>query len=379
MLNFIRTLDCLIGRFVYLFLRIRRAVQEPPSPESLTIRKILCIKLWGLGNLVVVSPLLSAIKKRFSEAELIFLTFDLNRGFLERNAAVGRVVYFKYTKNFFFILCRFIACTIRFRRERIDIVVNFETFNNASALFSCLTKAPLRLGISNGYEAPLYTHPFRSDQSEHISQTFMHLLTPLCGPGRYSYFDFPRLEKEKEAVTGLLARYGINRFVCIHPGTSDNFKGKRYRKEYLSELAGLIIRRHGAQVVFTGTGEERELAGEIMEMMAQADNVFNVAGELSIWEFIELLRRSHVFISSDSGPVHIAASLGINTAVFYGPTSPARYGPFNKNSLVFYNGIACSPCVATGYVNRDCRNRFRCLDFDPKEIFRQISERYFHD
>jgi len=207
----------------------------------------------------------------------------------------------------------------------------------------------------------------------------MELVKPLCDPGQYTYFDFPSQEKERNYVSGILNGLGIKDFVCIHAGTSDNFKGKRYRKEYFAELASLLIRHHGVQIVFTGTGKERELAAEISGMMGTANNAFNLAGKLSIWEFIELLRRSRVFISSDSGPVHIAASLGMNTAVFYGPTSPARYGPLNRNSLSFYKKNVCSPCVAIGYINRRCKNNFKCLDFPPQEALSRISERFFHD
>jgi ADP-heptose:LPS heptosyltransferase len=345
------------------------------SPE---IKKILCIKLWGLGNLAIIFPLLRNIKNKFPSAQVIFLTFDLNKGFLEYSDSVDNIIYFTFTKNLFIIAKQILSLVRKFKKDKIDMVINFETFNNTSALFSYLIKAPIRLGLHNRFEGVFYTHPFLNLQSEHISQTFSNLLLPLHGGKPYHYFNFCGSGKNKNMIEAVLGKYKIERYVCIHPGTSDNFKWKRYRKEYFSKIAVLLLKNHDVDIVFTGTRSEAGLIRGIIDIMPHSERVFNLTGKLEIGAFIELLRRSYLFISNDSGPVHIAASIGINIAAFYGPTSPARYGPLNKNSLVFYQRSACSPCVGTDYINKKCDNNFKCLDFAPQEVFHQISERFFH-
>ena len=376
MLNQIRRLDCLAGRITFNLLRIFGFKEVPLPGSPVKVKKILCVKLWGLGNLALICPLIGDIKKIFPEARIIFLTFDLNRGFLENSGLIERVVYFKYTKNIFLILKQFIVFVIRFRKEKIDLAVNFETFNNASAIFAYLTRAPLRFGFRNRYEGIFYTNPVCNKQSEHISQSFLSLVLPLDNKVTYNYFNFTGSGRDK--IAGFMSNFRMERYVCIHPGTSENFKGKRYRKDYFSELTGLLLKNHGLPVVFTGTEKETGLVKEIVDKLADTDKVLNLAGKLAIAEFIELLKGSFLFISNDSGPVHIAASLGINTVVFYGPTSPARYGPLNRNSLVFYKNHQCSPCVGTDYINKKCRNNFSCLNFSPQEVFPLISERFFH-
>ena len=343
------------------------------------IKTILCIKLWGLGNLAIIYPLLYKIKEKFPDSKLLFITFDINKGFLENNHAIDRVLYFKFTENIFQIIKQFFSLLIKLRREKIDLLINFETFNNVSALFAYLTKASLRIGLNNKYEKVFYNYPIYNEKSKHISQIFLSLLKPLHINTSYNYFNFKETTKAKNKIEYILKNSGVENFICIHPGTSDNFKHKRYKKENFSELANLLIDKYDFPVLFTGAPKEKDLIVDIIKRVSNKGKVFNLSNNLTIWEFIELLKKSALFISNDTGPVHIAASLGINMAVFYGPTSPRRFGPLNENSLIFYKNIKCSPCVEVHYIYKRCKNNFKCLDFPPKEILYKISEIFFNE
>lgn len=379
MFNHIRRLDCFIARVIFVFLYTFQIKIPEKNKKTKHIRKILCIKLWGLGNLVIIYPLLYKLKEKFPKAQFIFLTFDLNKGFLENNQAVDRIIYFKFTTNIFCILRQFINLIITFKKEQIDLLLNFETFNNTSALFSYLIKSPIRIGINNRYERIFYTYPIYNKKTEHISQVFSNLLRPLDINFHYNYFGLRGSEEDRNRAKNILNHFGIDNFVCVQPGTSENFKDKRYCKDYFSELANLIINKYNYSILFTGTKKEKDLITYIIKMCFVKNKVFDLSGNLTIYEFTELLRKTLLFISNDSGPVHIAASLGINIAVFYGPTSPQKYRPLNENSLIFYKNLRCSPCIGVDYINRGCRNKFKCLNFSPEEVFSKISEKFFHE
>jgi ADP-heptose:LPS heptosyltransferase len=379
MINLLRRLDCFIGKSAYLYLRCRRAGTRKKMPAASAVKKILCIKLWGLGNLTVIYPLLYKLKERYPNAEIIFLTFDLNREFLENNRSVNKIFYFKFTTNIFLIIKQCIKLVKIFRKERIDLLINFETFNNASALLSCSIKPFISIGLNNKYENGFYVYPVNNPKTEHISRVFSSLLEPAginCG---FSYFYLNGSPKDKEEAARILDSLKIKDFICIHAGTSGNFKGKRYPQDYFSRLADLLINKYGYPVIFTGTKEERDIAESIISRCRSTDKIFNLNGKLSIWEFVELLKKSKLLISSDSGPVHIAASLGVNTVAFYGATSPRKYRPLNENSLVFYKGLDCSPCVGIDYINRNCGDKFKCLNFQPEEVVSGISRKFFHE
>jgi ADP-heptose:LPS heptosyltransferase len=324
----------------------------------------------------VIYPFLGRIKGKFPQAELVFITFDLNKGFLEASPAVGRVIYLRCTKNLVSIVKQLIQLLIRLRKEHFDLLINFETFNHASALFSCLAAIPERIGLYTRYEKIFYNHPVYYEKSAHISQAFLNLLGPLGLDHAYTYSDYHGQEREKAKVDSLLNSRKIKKFICFHPGTSKNFEGKRYQADSFAELAGLLMNKYDIPVIFTGVAAESGMIKQIIQRVLSKDRVFDFSGKLTIREFTELLRRSSLLVCADTGPLHIAASLGVNLAVFFGPTSPQKYGPLNKNSLILYKNLPCSPCVGVDYVNKRCRYKFACLDFTPQEAFAGISEKF---
>lgn len=371
----LRRLDFYMGKFCNrMFL-----LKHPQKTIVGSYKKILLIKLWGLGNLTVIWPLIYKIKGKNPDSFIYFLTFDLNKGFLEKNQAINKIIYFKFTKNIFSIMTQFVAVLINLRKQRIDLAINFETLNNASGLLSYLIKASVRIGINNKYERIFYNYWVENNPSLHISQIFLKLLKPLGVDYHYNYYYFSGSREDKNRVEAILEGLGIEKFICIHLGTSKNYEGKRWNPENFSELSTMLMKRYSLPLVFTGTRREESLIKGMIEEMQFKDKIYNLAGRLNIQEFIELLKKGFLFISNDTGPVHIAASLGVNTVVFYGPTSPVRYKPLNENSLIFYRHLKCSPCIGMNYQYNGCKNKFRCLDFSPQEVFSKISEKFLDE
>ena len=360
MFNFIRKLDRFLVRIA---LGVMHPAAGPAAINVAGIRNILIIKLWGLGNLIVISPLLYKIKYKFPQARVIFLTFGINRGFFENHQAVDRVIYFEFTTNFIKIIRQVCALISELKQEKIDIVINFETFNNMSAIFTCLIKAPVRIGLHNQHERRFYTHAVDNNKSWHISKVFSDLLIPLEIKEPYQYTRFKGTRDDKTRAASALGAWHADPFIVMHPSTSMNFLGKRFSEKNFSALADLLIVKHGMKVILTGTRQDRQVVGHIIAGIPNKDKVLGLTGCLTLGELTELLKMSRLFISNDTGPVHLAASVGVNVAAIYGPTTPSRFGPLNHNSLVFYKGLPCGPCVGVDYLNKRCHNDFQCLDF----------------
>ena len=373
MFNFFRKLDQI---FIKLFLGLTRPGQVGGEAKITDVKNILVIKLWGLGNLIVISPLLHKIKDKFPHARVMFLTFETNKGFFEYDKAVDRVIYFGFTTNPYKVIRQVCTLVRELKQQKIDIILNFETFNNMSALFAYWINAPIRIGLHNRYEGRFYTHPVSNNKSRHISDVFTDLLLPLGISGPYKYGHFEGSDGEKSRVMSELGARFSGKFVVIHPSTSMNFLGKRFSEQGFSLLADMLIVKYGLTVILTGTRGDRHVADNVIAGMKNKDKVFDVTGCFTLGELTELLKKSRLFISNDTGPVHLAASAGVNVAAIYGPTTPLRFGPLNRNSFVFYKGISCSPCVGVDYLNIRCKNGFKCLDFSAEEIFNKLSERF---
>ncbi|MFH1791622.1 MAG: glycosyltransferase family 9 protein [Candidatus Omnitrophota bacterium] len=336
------------------------------------------IKLWGLGNLVLIWPLVDRIKEKYPHARILFLTFETNRGLLEKHKAVNEVIYYGFTDNVGAIIRQNINLIKRARKEKIDMVINFETFNNTSAVFAYLSQARVRVGLNNRNEKYFYTAWVNNDLSVHISRIFMKLLEPLGITGEYRYPCFKTEVNASEASGGGAVTAG-KRFICVHPGTSENFRYKRWPAERFAALMRMLDTACPLPLVCTGGQGEAGYVDNVIKMAGLNKKAVNLAGRLDIWETAGLIKESSVFISADTGPLHIAAALGKNMAVMYGPTSPERYGPLNDNALIFYKHCDCSPCVGTGFINKKCPRGNICMGFSPEQVFREISERFLSE
>jgi ADP-heptose:LPS heptosyltransferase len=152
--------------------------------------------------------------------------------------------------------------------------------------------------------------------------------------------------------------------VVLHPGSGDNFPGRRWPTRRFGLLARRLVDR-GAIVAVTGERRERGLTREVAEASGRA--LHDLAGTLDLEELIALLARARLLGSYDTGPVHLASALGVPVLGLYGPNTPLLYGPLSAGSRAFYDPPPCSPCITNfNYKTSRCRNAvcIRAIDVD---------------
>jgi len=94
----------------------------------------------------------------------------------------------------------------------------------------------------------------------------------------------------------------------------------------------------------------------------------NWAGETTLKELAALASQADLFITTDTGPMHLAAAAGARVVALFGPTAPWRTGPYGKGHIVIRKGLKCSPCF-----RRDCRDRVRCMeDISVDDVLDQL-------
>jgi ADP-heptose:LPS heptosyltransferase len=156
--------------------------------------------------------------------------------------------------------------------------------------------------------------------------------------------------------------------VILHPGSGDNFPGRRWP----TRRFGLVARRlvdAGAVVAVTGGRGEAALAREVAE--AAERDVWDLSGRLDLRELVALLARARVLVSNDSGPVHLASALGVPVVALFGPNSPALYGPLSEGSVSFYDAPPCSPCITNfNYKTSRCRNPVCIAAIEVEDVAR---------
>jgi heptosyltransferase-2 len=196
---------------------------------------------------------------------------------------------------------------------------------------------------------------------------------------RYKYIP-PYIDPTyKEKVKKILKEYGLGdkKIVVLHAGCGENFKGKRWGKENFAILADRLADTYDIDIVYTGVKNENELIADIASKMRH--KALNLCDKFTLKELTEFLKYCLLFISNDTGPLHIAISVGINTVGLYGPMNPLQYGSLNNNSLSFYKPMRCSPCLTDLNNKTSFCKKSICLDkISPEEVFEKISTSFFN-
>jgi heptosyltransferase-2 len=174
-------------------------------------------------------------------------------------------------------------------------------------------------------------------------------------------------ESMRERARALLEAEGWDgrqSLVGIHPGAT-NSRAKRWLPDRFAEVAGRLGVATNARVVVLGGPSETELTREVARRLE--DPPFMLAGKTSLGELMGVIASLSLFLSNDSGPMHLAAALGTSTVAVFGPTDPRETGPVGKAALVVREPVECSPCVY-----RDCPIDHRCME-------RVEVERVYHE
>lgn len=328
-----------------------------PREGTIQVRRILLVKLWGIGNLVLLLPILSMIRRRFPEAEIHFLTLEGNRSLLEGNPNLDHLWTIREGGSLT-LVSSMLRNLFRLRRRKVDLFLDFEQFARTSTLFGFLIGAPQRVGFHTPRQGRylLYTAPVPYGNDRHMSATFMDIARA-AGVREEEYRPSPVHYSDADAARAedlLAGREGP--VVVFHVGSGDNFIGRRWPGESFARLADRLVAGHGIVPVFSGTPEEGGLVAEVIGRMERRDRAVDLSGRMNLPTLAALLDRAVIVVSNDTGPVHIASSLGTPVLGLYGPNTPALYGPLSPGSRSFYKDLPCSPCITNlNYKTSFCR------------------------
>lgn len=330
----------------------RQATTPPAATEQVVPRRVLAIKLYGLGNIAMLLPVLAALRQKHPDVELEFLSLEENRSLLERSGLVDRVLSVK-AQSYAGLVVDLVRVFLSIRRRRYDLVLDFEQFIKLSTVITYLSGARHRFGFNTDGQGRggLYTTRVVYRDGDHMSQVFMRLLRPLGVERSTAPLQLRIDTDEIAAVERLLAASGVGPerrpLVAVHVGSGPNFYKlalKRWPPENFGKLCDLLIERHGAAIVYTGRGEEEAaLVREAMTVMKH--EATNACDRLSIGELLALLARADLAVTNDTSVMHLAALVESPVAAFFGPTDPMQYGPRNPHDIVLYRELFCSPCL----------------------------------
>ncbi|NUO80494.1 glycosyltransferase family 9 protein [candidate division KSB1 bacterium] len=352
-------LDEYLGRMLIALVRSlrlgRRGANEQAAPA-----RILVIKFWGLGSIILLEPTLRRLRERFPSARLDFLTLTQNREVFALLPHVQRVHVLDFHHPLRFIL-NTVKSILHLRQQRYDLIFDAEFFANFSALLARLAAPQKLVGFSreHGHKRELLDSavPFHDD--EHAAKNFLRLITldSSCNALRHSNKTMPRLQLAAHTHERIAGSY-----IVMNVNASPLALERRWPRENFVSLARWLLHRYEIRLMLIGNTAERNHTQQIAAALDDSKRVLNLAGTLSLRALAGLIHNAALFISNDSGPLHLAAALQKPVVGFYGPETPKRFGPLCERQLIFYLGLSCSPCMSVDNAKTvNCTNQLRCL------------------
>jgi len=336
---------------------------EPPENAPGSVRKVLVVKLWGMGSIVLASPLLREIQARFPDARVGFLTLKENLPVLRCLPLAAEPIALDLSRGVPSFLRDTVRVLWRIRRERYDLLLDLEFFTRFSAILSFLAGARTSRGFSSkgSLRGRLHDAEIPFNSYHHVVLNFLSLL--MCNPVEpFPEVDLsapdvlPQLEVGERSLESLMERLrrspgwrNDRLLVVVNANAGEMALERRWPRERVVEFLKGLCGSHDVNVVLTGSPAEREFVEGIVRDFGVEDRVINLAGEIDIEELVALFSLATVLVTNDSGPMHIAAASGVSTVALFGPETPILYGPLRarpeQHHLVHYHRLACSPCM----------------------------------
>ena len=344
------------GRFVEWLFRAAAFLSEHLISRSELrgpIRRILILQLQQLGDSMVFTPTLRAIRHRYPKARIDVLCSPVSYELYKKSPDVDRVRLASWVQHPTKHL-RLAANQIgALRRERYDVVV--ADVNHISARYiatAFLSGARNRIGFDVANRGFLLTKPLQRPANRDFV-TCNLLLADAFGVDAPSRRLVAPFDAEDDAhVDRLLSSLPrAQRLIAIHP--TSNWQSKTWFSDRWVNIVHSLANEHDATIVFVGTRGERE---NIDQILAQLDvPAFSMAGETSLGQLAALVKRCDLFIGTDSGPRHVAAGTGCPRVILMSAQDRAERWQFgDEREVVLRTDPPCSPCLLSYCSHRQC-------------------------
>jgi len=313
---------------------------------------ILIVKLSAIGDVVHTLPSLAALRELYPDAHITWVIEEASSDLLVGHPDLDRLLISKRRKwlrelvnpqkagRGFHEVREFLKAL---KDRPYDLVIDFHGLFK-SALIVLLSGGRRKLGYDSLQELSgiFLNEKIPEDMGKHAVDRYLDFLRHLGAKVGEPQFHIPVDEENRKKVDSLLEQRGIGRderFVAISPVAL--WDTKLWDEEKFAKLCDRLIGELNLKLVLTGAR-----ADGLLQRIAESVNrpVANLGGETTLRDLACLFGRASLLITTDSGPMHIAAAMGTPVVALFGPTSPSRTGPYGRGHTIIRKDLECSPC-----------------------------------
>lgn len=339
---------------------------------------ILIVKLSALGDVVHTLPALNALRRNYSHARITWLVEEASADIIRGHPGLDSVIVSKRKRwmndlrggTWLGTIKDMVAFMRTLRSTRYDIVIDFQGLFKSGMLVA-LCKGARKIGYDKTREESYRflterITPF--DMNQHAILRYLNLLKALgITHANNITFGIPVGKKEREKARRLLNHHQCtegDRFIAINPMAKWDTKLWVNRK--FAELADQIIKKYNITVVFTGSSNDKKAVHAITSVMKET--AIDLTGKTDLLTLTAIYEKAACLVSTDTGPMHIAAAIETPVVALFGPTAPWRTGPFGNGHIIIRKGLPCSPCFKKKCAHLDCMK-----EIEVEEVLNAVS------
>jgi lipopolysaccharide heptosyltransferase II len=350
-------------RLITLTTRGLRAVfrrfSTPPLPAA--PRSVLIIKPCCLGDVLLTTPLVAAIRAAYPEAKLTYAVGTWARPMVATSQHIDATL----TLPDRWTLGSLLATARMLRQQQFEIVFVPDR-SPVLTLLAWLAGIPVRVGLDSAGRGFAHTHraPISSIVMHEAEQyNLLASAADLPSPPRRLFF-FPNVEVEQSAAAIVAEhRSSSGPLVVLHAGGGQNpgmtLPRKRWLPERWAVVADELIRQQAAQVLLVGGPGDQAAVAAVRQAMRES--AIELVRRWEWGELAALIRQSNLFLGHDTGMMHLATAVGTPTLAVFGPSDPQIYGPYGEHAVYVWRPTYESPCFYEGVAVPDCPCAMQCM------------------
>ncbi len=343
--------------------------------------KILIVKLSAIGDVLHTLPALNAIRSAYPSAHITWLVEAAAAPLVVGHPALDRVIV-SHRKRWIqeFRTCHWKpavkdACKLirDIRDTDYDIILDFQAHLKSGVLIA-LARGRRKIGFDRGMAHQEHSYLFLNeriapvDMDVHALERNLRMLAPLGIHTRNIVYRLPISQDDRAMARRLLIEAGCDMsrpLICINPVAK--WDTKLWRNDRFASLSDHLAERYQAQPVFTGAADDGKTVQDILSCTTSQAAV-DLTGKTSLKTLAALYENADVLISTDTGPMHLGAAMGIPVVALFGPTAPWRTGPVGDQHHIVRTGVPCSPCFRRECASQECMQEIsvddvlRCVD-----------------
>jgi len=336
-----------------------RAFKKNKRLKQRQNQKLLILRLSSIGDVILTTPVLAAIKKKYPDATIDFVVMESFKDAISGNPNIDNLILFNKKKY------QGIRGIYRFARtlkgRRYDLIIDLHA-KIRSRLIALFVKGKVlrykKRALWKSLLVPLRLVRYHVDDT--IVRNYFKPLEKM-----HVYFTQEELTFDFDAQNSAKVK-PYRRAIVMAPGAANPTK-----QWPLSHFAGLGKMLDGP-IVLIGGKDEYQIFQDICD--AIGNRCQNLAGQLSLKESGALIATAKFIVCNDSGPFHMARGTQTKAYVIFGPTDPNMFS-YNKKTVLIYAGLDCSPCSLHG--DKECpQGHFDCMrSLTPEKVYQIIQNK----